>query len=161
MRRLDELHLQWPFLGSRMLRDMLRLDGIVVGRRHPRHLIYPYLLRKLVIDRGLDAAQASLRASQDNLRSGYGIFYPAADADVGATRERYTLANFGEQAQGTVFNLFTLSTTVSYALDIFGGQRRLVEGLRAEVEATLQLVKLQKEQVALGEVQAQGGDGQL
>jgi putative transposase len=74
MRRLDELHLQWPFLGSRMLRDILRLEGIWVGRRHvatlmrkmgiealyrrsntsrrhPRHLIYPYLLRKLVIDR--------------------------------------------------------------------------------------------------------------
>ncbi len=74
MRRIDELHLQWPFLGSRMLRDMLRLEGIWVGRRHvatlmrkmgiealyrrsntsnrhPRHLIYPYLLRKLVIDR--------------------------------------------------------------------------------------------------------------
>jgi hypothetical protein len=28
MRRLDELHLQWPFLGSRMLRDKLRLEGI-------------------------------------------------------------------------------------------------------------------------------------
>ena len=74
MRRLDQLHLQWPFLGGRMLRDILRLEGIVVGRRHiatlmrkmgiealyrrsntsrrhPRHLIYPYLLRKLVIDR--------------------------------------------------------------------------------------------------------------
>ena len=74
MRRLDELHLQWPFLGSRMLRDILRLEGIVVGRRHiatlmrkmgiealyrrsntsrrhRRHMIYPYLLRKLVIDR--------------------------------------------------------------------------------------------------------------
>ena len=34
MRRIDELHLQWPFLGSRMLRDILRLEGIVVGRRH-------------------------------------------------------------------------------------------------------------------------------
>jgi putative transposase len=32
MRRLDELHLEYPFLGSRMLRDMLRLEGIVVGR---------------------------------------------------------------------------------------------------------------------------------
>jgi NodT family efflux transporter outer membrane factor (OMF) lipoprotein len=138
---------------------------------------------------GLDAAQASLRASQDNLRSGYGIFFPAVDADVGATRERYTPANIGEKLPVTVFNLFTLSTTVSYALDIFGGQRRLVEGLRAEVDvahaderavylaleanivntviakaayraevnATLQLIELQKEQVALGEVQAQAG----
>ena len=31
MRRLDELRLQWPFLGSRMLRDKLRLEGITVG----------------------------------------------------------------------------------------------------------------------------------
>ena len=34
----------------------------------------------------------------------------------------------------SVFNLFTLSTSVSYALDVFGGQRRLVEGLHAEVD---------------------------
>lgn len=83
---------------------------------------------------GLDVAQASLRASQDNLCSGYGMFYPAVYADVGATRERYTPANIGEKAPSIVFNLFTLSTTVSYALDIFGGQRRLVEGLRADVD---------------------------
>jgi putative transposase len=74
MRRLDEMHLEWPFLGSRMLRDLLRLEGTLVGRRHiatlmrkmgiaalyrrsntsrrhPRHAIYPYLLRKLLIDR--------------------------------------------------------------------------------------------------------------
>jgi putative transposase len=74
MRRIDELHLNYPFAGSRMLRDMLRADGIMVGRelvtglmrrmgieaiyRRPNtskpaasHKIYPYLLRKLVIDR--------------------------------------------------------------------------------------------------------------
>jgi NodT family efflux transporter outer membrane factor (OMF) lipoprotein len=83
---------------------------------------------------GLDAAEASLRASQNNLRSGYGIFYPAVDASVGATRERYAPANIGEAVPGSVFNLFTLSTTVSYALDLFGGQRRLIEGLHAEVD---------------------------
>jgi len=138
---------------------------------------------------GLDAAQASLHASQDNLRSGYGIFYPAIDADAAATRQRYSPAHIGQRSPGTVFNLFTLTTTVSYALDIFGGQRRLVEGLRAELDvahaneqaayialaanivdtviakaayraeinATMQLVDLQKEQVQLGEVQAQAG----
>ncbi len=74
MRRIDELHLNYPFAGSRMLRDMLRADGVMVGRelvtrlmrrmgiaaiyRRPNtskptagHKIYPYLLRKLVIDR--------------------------------------------------------------------------------------------------------------
>ena len=34
MRRIDELHLEHPFAGSRMLRDLLRLEGIEVGRRH-------------------------------------------------------------------------------------------------------------------------------
>ena len=74
MRRLDELHLDHPFAGARMLRDLLRRDGVVVGRRHvstlmkrmgieaiyrrpntskptPGHKIYPYLLRGVTIDR--------------------------------------------------------------------------------------------------------------
>ena len=74
MRRIDELHLEHPFAGARMLRDLLRQDGYAVGRkhvatlmqvmgiealyrkantsrRHPAHRIYPYLLRGLLIDR--------------------------------------------------------------------------------------------------------------
>ena len=73
MRILDRWHLDYPFAGSRMLRDMLRLAGHRIGRkhvatlmgkmgiealyrkantsgRHPAHRIYPYLLRGLVID---------------------------------------------------------------------------------------------------------------
>jgi NodT family efflux transporter outer membrane factor (OMF) lipoprotein len=138
---------------------------------------------------GLDAAQASLKASQNNLRSGYGIFFPSVDANVGATRERFSSANFGDKQPGSIFNLFTLSTSVSYALDIFGGQHRLVEELHAEVdvahaneraaflaltgnivntviaraayhaeiEATRQLIDLQKDQVRLAEIQSQAG----
>ena len=34
MRRIDELHLEHPFVGSRMLRDLLRLRGLEAGRRH-------------------------------------------------------------------------------------------------------------------------------
>ena len=34
MRRIDELHLNHPFAGSRMLRDMLQRDGLQVGRKH-------------------------------------------------------------------------------------------------------------------------------
>ena len=34
MRRLDELHLKWPFLGARKLRDLLNRDGFEVGRKH-------------------------------------------------------------------------------------------------------------------------------
>ena len=74
MRRIDELHLQFPFAGARMLRDLLRQEGHAIGRRrvaslmrhigitavyrtpcttqrHPAHRIYPYLLRDLDIVR--------------------------------------------------------------------------------------------------------------
>ena len=74
MRRIDELHLDYPFAGSRMLRDLLRHEGRAVGRgrvrrlmrqmgiealyrkpntsrRHAAHPIYPYLLRHLSIER--------------------------------------------------------------------------------------------------------------
>jgi putative transposase len=74
MRRIDELHLNFPFAGARMLRDMLKLEGFRIGRRHvrtlmdkmdiaaiyrkrktsaphPEHKIYPYLLKSLTIDR--------------------------------------------------------------------------------------------------------------
>ena len=74
MRRIDELHLEYPFAGSRMLRDLLRGEGVVIGRERvarmmrrmgvvaiyrrpntskpaPGHKIYPYLLRNLTIDR--------------------------------------------------------------------------------------------------------------
>jgi putative transposase len=74
MRRMDELHLELPFAGSRMLRDLLNREGINIGRRHvstlmkrigiealyrkpstskptPGHKIYPYLLRGMTIDR--------------------------------------------------------------------------------------------------------------
>jgi len=74
MRRIDELHLQYPFAGARMLRDLLRHEGQTVGRRHvatlmrrmgiealyrkpslsrrqPGYQIYPYLLRDLTISR--------------------------------------------------------------------------------------------------------------
>ena len=74
MRKIDVLHTEYPFAGSRMLRDLLAANGNPLGRRRvtsmmqqmaikaaypkpntskpePGHRIYPYLLRKLVIDR--------------------------------------------------------------------------------------------------------------
>ena len=74
MRRIDELHLDCPFAGSRMLRDLLRGEGVEIGRQRvarmmkrmgiealyrrpntskptPGHKIYPYLLRCVAIER--------------------------------------------------------------------------------------------------------------
>ena len=56
MRRMDELHLEFPFAGARMLQGLLAAEGSKVGRRPniskpaPGHRIYPYLLRGLAID---------------------------------------------------------------------------------------------------------------
>ena len=45
MRRIDELHLELPFAGSRMLRDLLRQEDIEVGRQH-----VATLMRKMAIE---------------------------------------------------------------------------------------------------------------
>ena len=39
MRRIDELHLDYPFAGSRMLRDFLNREGVSIGRRHVTSLM--------------------------------------------------------------------------------------------------------------------------
>lgn len=74
MRRIDELHLDYPFAGSRMLQGLLKAEGLQTGRLHvatlmkkmgieaiyrrpntskpaPGHKIYPYLLRKMAVTR--------------------------------------------------------------------------------------------------------------
>lgn len=84
---------------------------------------------------GAQAAEATLRQSQDALRAGYGIFFPQLDATAGFSRQQFTPTRFGIQQPASVFNLFTLGATVSYVLDIWGGQRRTVEALRAQAEA--------------------------
>lgn len=82
----------------------------------------------------IQAAQARLRQSQDNLRAGYGIFYPQLDASLDAARLKSSAVRFGGSTASSIFNLYTLAGTVSYALDVFGGNRRAVESLQAQVD---------------------------
>ncbi|AOJ06203.1 efflux transporter outer membrane subunit [Burkholderia mayonis] len=83
----------------------------------------------------LAGAQATLRRSEHELMAGAGVFYPQADAQAGASRQRYVPLRTGANLPASIFNLFTLSTTISYALDIWGGERRSVEGLAAQADA--------------------------
>ena len=82
----------------------------------------------------LEAAQASLRQSNDNLQAGYGIFYPQVNAGFSPVRQLYSPARIGSSAPGGIFNLFTLSSSVSYSLDIFGGEHRAIESLQSQVD---------------------------
>lgn len=83
----------------------------------------------------LQSAQARLRQSQENLRAGYGVFFPQIGGSFSPSRQRFTTAQFGAaNAPGSIFSLFTSSVSVSYILDVFGGQRRTVEGLAAQVD---------------------------
>ncbi|APR39258.1 efflux transporter outer membrane subunit [Paraburkholderia sp. SOS3] len=83
----------------------------------------------------LAAAQATLRRSEHELRAGAGIFFPQVDAQFSASRQRFAPLRSGIDVPSSIFNLFTLSATVSYALDIWGGERRQVEALAAQTEA--------------------------
>jgi len=82
----------------------------------------------------LQAAEASLRQSQENLRAGYGVFFPQVDASFDATRQKFSPARFGGTSSSSIFSLYTLTATVNYALDVFGGERRAVESLKARVD---------------------------
>lgn len=80
----------------------------------------------------LQSAQSRLRESEDNLRAGYGIFYPDVEADASYVRQQFSPLRFGQRTAPGIFILFTLSASVSYAVDLFGGERRTVEGLAAQ-----------------------------
>jgi putative transposase len=100
MRQLDELHLLHPFAGSRMLRDLLRLAGVAVGRKHvatlmrrmgidalyrhprttqphPGHRVFPYLLR----DREISAPNQVWAMDFTYLPMRHGFLYLVAVLD--------------------------------------------------------------------------------
>jgi len=99
IRRIDALHLNFPFAGSRMLRDLLRLEGCTIGRKHVASLIrsmaikvlyrrkntsrehlsypvFPYLLRGLSIT---SPHQAGARDAT-YVPTSRGFVYPAASS---------------------------------------------------------------------------------
>lgn len=82
----------------------------------------------------LAAAEARLRQSQALLRAGYGVFFPQAGASFDALRQKFSPAQFDAAGTGQTFSLYTPQLSAGYLLDLFGGQRRTVEGLAAKVD---------------------------
>ncbi len=93
------------------------------------------------------AGQAALRAARENALAEQGSLLPQASLSGNQQRQGVSLAQSGLRGPGSVFDLSGTSVAVSYAVDVFGGERRKIEGL--EAAATLQRHELEATQLSL------------
>ncbi|HYA86557.1 MAG TPA: efflux transporter outer membrane subunit [Nitrospirota bacterium] len=94
------------------------------------------LIRQALADSPtLAAAKARLREAQENRRAGLGALFPSVDANASASRQKISGASIGQpDTDISTFNLFNTSVNVSYALDLFGGTRRILEALQSQID---------------------------
>jgi NodT family efflux transporter outer membrane factor (OMF) lipoprotein len=94
------------------------------------------LIRQALADSPtLAAAQAKLRVAEENRRAQIGAFFPSVDGSASAARRKASGATFGVPGTDLApFTLYNASVNVSYALDLFGGNRRELEALQAQVD---------------------------
>jgi len=138
----------------------------------------------------LAAAQAALREAQENLGSERGaLLYPNVGLQASAERQRATVLSADFNNVYTVYNTYGVGLNVSYQLDLFGANRRTLEGfaaavdyqrfqlegayltlvtnvvttaireasLRAQLQATLDVLNLQEQQLKVVQVQFDAG----
>ncbi|MFT0173877.1 efflux transporter outer membrane subunit [Paraburkholderia mimosarum] len=81
------------------------------------------------------AASAALRQAAENLRAQAGTaLYPSIDAKLNAMREKLNGATLGQPNVNKILTLYNASVSVSYDMDLFGGVRRELESLGAQVD---------------------------
>jgi NodT family efflux transporter outer membrane factor (OMF) lipoprotein len=104
------------------------------------HLFRSPVLNKLIVtglanSPNLTAAYAALRLAQENLNVQIGnSLFPAFNAQGTAQRQLFSGASIGIGSASSLFNLFNTNVNVSYTLDAFGGARRQIESLGAQVD---------------------------
>ncbi len=83
----------------------------------------------------LQAAQAALAASRENLRAQRGVYFPTVTGSFSATRQKQA-KSLAPIPNGNIFqyDLFTPQLSVSYSPDVFGLNRRTVESAKAQAE---------------------------
>lgn len=103
-------------------------------------LFHSHELNQL-IQQGIDnspnlaGAYAALRQAQENLNAQIGsTMFPAATANLAGQRQLFSGNVFGGDISNNLFNLFNANVSVSYTLDVFGGLRRQIEALGAQVD---------------------------
>jgi NodT family efflux transporter outer membrane factor (OMF) lipoprotein len=82
----------------------------------------------------LQAAQAALWQAKENLYAQTGKLLPQADANSSAERQQFSPAEFGGSGPPSLFNLYQATVNVSFAPDVFGGQRRQIEATAAQAD---------------------------
>ncbi len=82
----------------------------------------------------LQAAQAVLWQAKESLYASAGALLPSADGAANVTRQQFSPAEFGLSGPAEIFNLYQATVNVSYAPDVFGGQRRQIEANAAVAE---------------------------
>lgn len=81
------------------------------------------------------AQQAALRAAQENVRAEQGVFLPQLQGEGYAYRLKSSGASVAPGFPGFITSIFEATVNVSYTLDLFGGERRTLEGLQAQLAA--------------------------
>ena len=90
--------------------------------------------RALAANPDLDAAQAALRQARENLYAGQGALFPNANVSFQPERAEISGAAFGLPGESPTLSLVTAQLNVSYAPDVWGGTRRQIESLAAQVD---------------------------
>jgi NodT family efflux transporter outer membrane factor (OMF) lipoprotein len=104
----------WMLFGSQ------ELDGLIAQalKRYP----------------DLAAQQAALRAARENVRAQQGIFAPQVQGAANEQRAKISGASISPGFPSFVTSLYQTNVNVSYTFDVFGGERRALEGLRAQAD---------------------------
>ena len=90
----------------------------------------------LAFNADLQAAEAAVRVAQANALAQRGALFPTVSGNYNLTSQKFpTQSTTSNAATGSNYlTLHTLQLSVSYALDVFGGTRRLIEAADAQVE---------------------------
>jgi NodT family efflux transporter outer membrane factor (OMF) lipoprotein len=80
------------------------------------------------------AQQAALRAARENVRAEQGVFAPQVQGTANQQRAKISGASISPGFPSFITSLYQASVNVSYTFDVFGGERRTLEGLRAQVD---------------------------
>ncbi len=86
-------------------------------------------------NQNLVAAYAALRQAQANYNSQLGsTLFPAVAGNLLGQRQLSSSATTGGLVGSSLFNLYNTNVSVSYVLDVFGGERRQLEALKAQID---------------------------